>query len=393
MKVFEQTNIAGMKLKNRIIRSATHEGMADANGSPLEKLKDIYVKLAKGGVGAIITGYVGIQQDGKSFSNMRMFDSDAYIDKYKEILGSVKEYGTPVILQIAHAGGKANREITGKDPVAPSRHKYELSKEYARELTEAEIYQIIDNFVLAIERAKKAGFDGVQLHAAHGYLLAEFLSPYLNGRKDKWGGSTENRFRIINEIFNRARNKVGDYPIIAKISAYDSLKNGMRIEESVKIAKLLEKCGCDAIEVSCGNDDFFLAVRPDKVPVDAIINFLPKFKNASNIKKKIFSFMIKAKIKLDKNIENYNVPAAQIIKESVKIPVIVVGGIKKYSAAKDIIENQKADFVSMCRPFIIEPNIVGKWESGKQEESRCINCDYCLMAVPEMPLKCYYGGR
>jgi 2,4-dienoyl-CoA reductase-like NADH-dependent reductase (Old Yellow Enzyme family) len=391
MKLFEKSAIADMELKNRIIRSATHEGLSDKEGFPLETLKELYVRLAKGGAGAIITGFAGVQTDGRISNRMRMFDDDKYIDKYKEILAAVKEHNTPVILQIAHGGGQLNRKSSGNGPVAPSKHKYELNSENARKLAEEEINIIIENFISAIERAKKCGFDGVQIHAAHGYLLSEFLSPSLNKRHDQWGGNTDNRFRIVKEIITRAKKKVGNFPILVKISAYDSNRNGMRINEAVKIAKLLEHCGCDAIEVSCGNDNAFLTIKPNKIPVDAIINFSPVYKNYSFLKKKILSIMINLKYKKDKKIENYNLYSAQKIKESVAIPVIVVGGIRKLNTANDIIENKKIDYISMSRPFIIEPDIVNKWISGKQENSLCINCDYCIIGVLSGTLKCYHG--
>jgi 2,4-dienoyl-CoA reductase-like NADH-dependent reductase (Old Yellow Enzyme family) len=392
MKVFEQANIAGIELKNRIIRSATHEGHADVDGFPTEQLKDTYLRLANGGVGAIITGYAGVQRKAKTFANMRLLDSDDYIAVYQPILSAVKKYRTPVILQLAHGGGMAYAEAGSKNK-APSKFKNIMHGGRAEELTADEIEEIINSFALAIERAKKAGFDGVELHAAHGYLLSEFLSPHLNRRKDQWGGITENRFRIIKEIIKRSREKVGNYPILAKMSAYDDHKNGMTVQEAIKIAKLFQEAACDAIEVSCGNgnEDFFNTVRSSQIPMEAMLSMTPKFKNASDFKKKIVAWVVKHSFKVYDEIENYNVTAAAAIKASVSIPVIVVGGIRKMTAIEEIITKNKADFVSMCRPFILEPDLVHKMQSGKQEKSKCINCNYCLIGVMSHPLRCYYG--
>jgi len=196
--VFEPTVLAGFPLKNRIIRSATHEGMANEDGCPTEQLKGYYLRLAKGEVGAIITGYAGVQQNGKSpLYRMLMIDHDRFIAAYKAITDAVHERQTPIILQIAHCGRQTRSRITGEPTVAPSaiRDKF-YNEDLPKELTEQEIDEIINNFVKAIERAKQAGFDGVQLHAAHGYLLSQFLSPYTNRRQDRWGGTTENRFRV-----------------------------------------------------------------------------------------------------------------------------------------------------------------------------------------------------
>jgi 2,4-dienoyl-CoA reductase-like NADH-dependent reductase (Old Yellow Enzyme family) len=392
MKVFEPACIGRIQLKNRIIRSATHEGLSDSNGFPLDSLKEVYVRLARGGVGAIITGYAGVQSDAKTFVNMRLIDRDDYIAAYQPILEAVKQYQTPVILQLAHGGGMADTK-TGLKNKAPSKYKNMMHGGIAEELTAAEIEDIIGSFVRAVERAKKAGFDGVQLHAAHGYLLSEFLSPRINCRKDQWGGTTENRFRIIKAIIERSREKVGDYPLLAKISAYDGQKNGMTIAEAVKTAKMLQEATCDAIEVSCGNgnEDFFNTVRSYQIPVAAMLKMMPAFKDASGIKKQVVSWVISHHFKVYDEIENYNVSAAEAIKAHISIPVIVVGGIRKLAAMEKIIADSKADFVSMCRPFILEPDLVERMKSGRQEGSRCLNCSYCLIGVMDHPLRCYYG--
>ena len=392
--VFEQTSLAGIKLKNRIIRSATHEGMADEKGFPNEKLKKLYIRLARGDVGAIITGYAGIQADGKTcFYNMTMIDSDDKIKAYREITDAVHEYETPIIMQIAHCGRQTRSKITGLPTVAPSALRDAFySEDLPKELSENEINQIIDNFVSAIIRTKQAGFDGVQLHLAHGYLLAEFLSSYSNCRKDQWGVSTENKYRIVGEIFKRAKTKAGDFPILVKMNAYDGRKNGMRIEEAVQIAQLLEKSGCAAIEVSCGCiEDGFYTARGEKLPVDAVTEYNFKFKNLPGFVKAIIKPLAQTFVKQPKPLLKYNLDAAIQIKKAVNIPVIVVGGINNIDDINDIIENKALDFISMSRPFIIEPDLVSKFKKGTQTKSKCIMCNYCSIITEELPLKCYYG--
>ena len=391
-KVFEDSSIAGMMLKNRIIRSATHEGLGDKDGRPTADLTDLYVKLATGGVGAIITGYAGIQKNGRTMLNMRMFDRDELIDDYKKMNTQLSEYGVPVIIQLAHGGGQTSRRVTGEQSVAPSRKKYPLFSSMSRELADNEIEQIIDNFALAIERSKSSGFSGAQLHAGQGYLLQEFLSPHLNLRRDRWGGSTENRFRILSEIMHKARERVGNFPVLVKFSAYDGDKNGIRIDEGIKIAELFQKTGFDAIEVSCGgSEDGYNATRVPKIPMDAAFALVPWMRSLSMPKKALLRMIAPIVIKRHFPLDNFNVEAAARIKENVDIPIIVVGGIRRLKDMEDIISGKKADYVSMCRPFIIEPDIVNKLKSGTQNESRCINCGYCLMGVTAGKLKCYYG--
>jgi len=392
--IFEPVSLAGMKLKNRIIRSATHEGMADEKGFPTEKLKKLYVNLAKGEVGAIITGYAGIQLDGKTcLFNMTMIDTDEKIVAFREITKAVHEYETPIIMQIAHCGKQTRSKITGLPTVAPSAIRDTFySEDKPKELSEQAINEIIDNFVAATVRAKQAGFDGVQLHLAHGYLLAQFLSSHSNRRKDRWGGSMENKYRIVGEIFKRAKDKVGDYPILVKLNAYDGRRNGMRIEEAVQIAQMLETSGCAALEVSCGCvEDGLYVMRGPKLPAEAVMEYNFKFNKLPGFAKKIAIPLAETFVIQPKPLLRYNLDAAMQIKKAVNIPVIVVGGIHNMDDINDIIGNGKADFVSMSRPFIIEPNIVSKFKKGTQTQSKCIVCNYCAIIGEEEPLKCYLG--
>ena len=391
--VFEEAKIGEITLRNRMIRSATHEGMSDESGKPTEELIKKYEQLAKGGVGAIITGYAGIMQSGKSpLEHMLMIDCDDNIDSFKEMVDRVHAYGTPIIIQIAHCGRQTRSRVTGYPTVAPSPIRDKLyNEDKAHELTENEIFEIINNFVLSIERAKKSGFDGVQLHIAHGYLLSSFLSPHMNKRKDKWGGNTENRFRIVKEILIKAKETVGNYPILAKINAYEKSYDGMTIEEAVKISKYLEAFGCHAIEVSCGiAEDGFWGIRGD-FPFEIMAVDHYRMRSIPNIIKPFIKPILKKQFGSPKPYELYNLASAEKIKKQVDIPVIVVGGIRKIEDIQKIIEEGLCDFVSMSRPFIIEADIVNKFKEGKQTQSKCIHCNYCLIGGEERPLKCYYG--
>jgi 2,4-dienoyl-CoA reductase-like NADH-dependent reductase (Old Yellow Enzyme family) len=392
-KVFEEASIGSIKLNNRIIRSATHESMADENGRPTEKLIRKYEAMAKGEVGAIITGYAGIQQNGKApLKNMLMIDRDELIESYKEMVNAVHKYNTPIILQIAHCGRQTSSKITGLPTVAPSPIRDKLyNEDLPHQLSETEINEVINNFVLSIERAKKAGFDGVQLHLAHGYLLSSFLSPHMNKRKDKWGGSTENRFRIVKEIMKLARERIGDYPILVKMNAYEKSKDGIKIEEAIKIAQFLEQSGCNAIEVSCGIAEEGFVVSRGGFPYDMIFKYNHRM---SKLPKFIFPFIkrvLKRTMSSPEPYSLYNLSNAEEIKNHVKIPVIVVGGIREMNDIKVIIEQDKSDFVSMSRPFVIESDIVKKFREGRQTKSKCINCNYCMIGTEVESLKCYYG--
>ncbi len=388
--IFEPCALGTLRLKNRIIRSATHEGMAHPDGTPTDGLEKIYQRLAAGGAGAIITGYVGVKRNGRTFTNMRMFDSDAYIDVYKGINDRLKASGTPVIIQLAHGGSRSSGKLTGEEVIGPGSRRKNDTGDVVKEAGEAEILAVIDAFVGAVVRARNAGFDGVQLHAAHGYLLSEFISPKLNQRKDRWGGTVENRLRIVTEILRRARQEVGPYPLLVKISAYDDLKKGLAEPEIVTVARTLQDASCDAIEVSCGYGDFMDTVRMPELPIDAVLGLMPRYRDGSAFRKRMLRIMAPFLAKKHRPIHNYNVAAAALIKQSVDIPVIVVGGIRNMQDITEILSGKDLDFVSMSRPFIIETDIVNRFQKG-QESSRCINCGYCLIGSANHPLKCYYG--
>lgn len=391
--VWDETEIAGIRLKNRIIRSATNERMADDQGKPTEMLFRKYEALAKGEAGAIITGFIGVQANGRSPNGkMLMMDRDENINAFKKLNDSMHQYGTPVIMQLAHTGRQTSSKATGYPTVAPSPIRDKVYREdIPRELSEPEIYQLINNFVLAIERAKAAGFDGVQLHLAHGYLLSSFLTPHMNKRKDQWGGSTENRFRIVEQIIQLARRRVGDYPILVKMNAWEKSSDGIKLPEAIKLAKLLEQAGCDAIEVSCGIAEEGFVTPRGEVPYEMLLKQNDRLKKIPKIFHPVVKGVIKRAAASPEPRFLYNVVYAAEMKRQVKIPIIVVGGIRNLNDISDIIQNEKSDYVSMSRPFIIEPGIVKRFKTGQQTESKCINCNFCMVGIENAPLKCYYG--
>ena len=392
--LFNESNISGITVKNRIIRSATHDGLADENGAPNDKLISKYENLARNEIGCIITGYAAVSRNGVSpYPAMMKIYDDGVINKYKELTDAVHKYNTPVILQIAHCGRQTSSKAIGMQKVAPSSVLHTFYPDKAKELAENEINEIINDFINAAVRAEKAGFDGVQLHGGHGYLLHDFMSPYGNRRKDKWGGSLENRCRIVELIIKGIKEKTS-LPVWIKLSAEDNRKGGMNIESSVEICKRLEASGCDAIEVSCGTvEDGMNTMRSRLLPMDAVFRYREPCASFPEILKKISlpaANLINPLIKQPAPLENFNVENAGLIKKSVSIPVIVVGGIHKADDMEKILDDGKADFISMCRPFICEPDLVKKLMNG-QTESKCIMCNYCGLVIEKEPTRCLYG--
>jgi len=386
-KVFEPFQMAGITFPNRIIRSATYEGMSETDGKPTEQLEKNYMALAKGGVGGIITGFIGVNEQGRAGSNMSMLYSKEHIKAYQKLTQKMHELGTPIIAQLNHCGGQTKEVDTGMPVIAPSK----ISDYKAKEMTKGEILDVIEAFVQGVKNAKEAGFDGVQIHLAHGYLLSEFISPRMNKRTDEWGGNTENRFRIVKTIIENARKIVDDFPIIVKINGHESLKNGLSIGESVKISKLLEKVGCDGIEVSNGTIKAGLATMRGNVPWEMIVTQNDQLNKMPRFVKSIIGTIAEKTYPQPQPKRLYNLDAAMAIKKAVNIPVIVVGGITNMDDIDSIINQNKSDLVSMCRPFILESDLVNKFKTGQQTQSKCIQCNFCIIGIEKSPLRCYYG--
>lgn len=393
--IFEETNIGTIKLKNRIIRSATHDGLADATGGPSEKLIKKYEILAKNDVGCIITGYAGVSRNGMSpYPAMLSISCDSNAEGYKKLTDTVHSYGTPIVLQIAHCGRQTSSKVIGEQKVAPTDKMHLFYPDRSKELDEAGIFRIINDFADAAVRAEHYGFDGIQLHGGHGYLLHDFMSPYGNNRNDRWGGSTENRCRVVVEIIKRIKERTS-LPVWIKISAEDNRRGGMNLEETIRILKILEKAGLDAVEVSCGSvEDGMNTMRSKLMPMDAVFRYREP---CASFPEKFSRFALGAAnrinplIKQPAPLENFNVENAAAIKHELSIPVIVVGGIHKLQDMEDIVVSGKADAVSMCRPFICEPTLARKLKTGAQTEARCLMCNYCGLVIEKEPTRCLYG--
>ena len=359
--LFEPIALGNMKVPNRFVRSATHEWMAGLDGTPTDRLGDLYEELARGEVGLVITGYSYVNPNGKSDALQQGIYDDRFIEPYRKIVSRVHEHGSKIVVQIVHGGRQTM--MTAENPVilAPSAVTNKRNGVTPEEMTEEEVLQTIEDFANAARRSKEAGFDGVQLHVAHGFLLSNFISPYTNRRKDRWGGSTEKRTQIILDIISRTHEMIGDeFPILVKLNATDgfpdSLKNTLDAPECVEIAKILAVNGVCAIEVSGG-----------------IVEAGQE--------------MFKTKIN-DADSEAYYRDYSKMIKEAVDIPVIVVGGIRSKAVMEKMLDEEYADMLSLCRPLICEPDLVTKIRKGDTEVAKCVSCNLCS---DESGIKCNYN--
>ena len=383
-----------MELSNRMIRSASHEGLADSRGRPTDEQFEFYKGFIEGGIGLIITGYAGIMQSGKSaLYHMTMIDSDELIPDHQRLVDRVHGMGGKIVLQIAHCGRQTWPSETGKPLMAPSAVACGFYREMPKEMTEEEIHTVVENFGRAAFRARESGYDGVQIHGAHGYLLSTFLSRHSNKRRDRWGGSAENRFRIVGETLRSVRKAVGvSYPVLLKLNTYERAHKGTKLEDCVQFAKMVENTGCcDAIELSCGTNEGGFTMTRGKFPADAILEYMRPYCQYHPVVKFLLRYFLLPFIKLKQPrfSEGYNLETAAKVKQAVSFPVIIVVGMRSKRLRQAAIESKKTDFVSMARPLIMEPDLANKFRAGTSEMALCDNCNVCVVATDTRTIQCY----
>ena len=320
--LFVPYTVGSLTLKNRFVRSATGENRATADGVLIDEIFPIYEKLAEGGVGLIITGHMGVDLAWKCGPKQTGNANDDHLPGLRRLARASQGNGTKVMAQINYVG---------RPPA---------------EMSEDEIRDAAERFLSAGRRTQDAGFDGVQIHAAHGYLLSGYLTPSENKRTDHYGEGPEGRRRLLIEIAAETRKALGpDYPIHCKLGAVDGRDNSIPLEESVDTARELQQAGVDAIEVSATfSGDYAHAAAEG---IDTISK------------------------------EAYFEGQASAIKQAVDIPVILVGGLRSLSVMQKAVDSGICDMISMCRPFIHEPDIVNKMEAGIADRSACVSCNDC----------------
>jgi 2,4-dienoyl-CoA reductase-like NADH-dependent reductase (Old Yellow Enzyme family) len=390
--IFSPQKIGNLELRNRIIRSATYENMAKSTGECSDSLINLYDNLASGEIGLIITGHFYVHKSGRGGIKQVGIHNDEMIPGLSRLTKAVHEKGGKLIFQLSHAGRQTTKSITGDAPIAPSsKNRDMMYLVKPKRMDEAEIETTIDSFVEAAERAVQSNADGIQLHAAHGYLINEFLSPFFNSRNDRWGGSEENQFRFLKEIILRIRKRIpSTFPLLVKINGHDyTPKKGITPQLAIKYTKWLSELDINAIEVSCGTTLFsgLNSARGD-VPVKEFMGGLQWWK------KPFAWYMLRRMVGKYALIEGYNLKFAKMIQEVIKeTPLILVGGIRTKNYMEDLLNNHKIDFIAMARPFIREPTLVKRLKEGKLNQVSCISCNRCIAAfLHDLPLACYVNG-
>jgi 2,4-dienoyl-CoA reductase-like NADH-dependent reductase (Old Yellow Enzyme family) len=347
--LFSPVRIGNLELKNRLVRSATAERLAtEPMGRATPALASLYRELARGGVGLIVTGHAYVAPAGKAHPEMLGAHCDQMIPGLCTLVDAVHTEGGRIALQINHGGRQCDPACT---PMVMAPYAVSTpSGPMPREMTGGEIVAAVDAFAQAARRAKLAGFDAVQLHAAHGYLIGQFLSPHTNRRTDGWGGDLDRRLRFLVAVCEATRGEVGtDYPLVVKLGMMDNVErvpDGLMPDEGARIVARLAAMGLDAVEISGGygggQGDFNgrLAVG-SKVP------------------------------------EAYFRPLARRAKAATHLPVILVGGLRSRAVMDDVLASGDADLISLCRPLIREPDLPNRLRSGQATAAACISGGRC----------------
>lgn len=325
--LFEATEINGLPLKNRFVRAATWEGLAAEDGSCTPRLVELYARLSEGEVGLIITGHSYVLLEGKHAYGQLGIYKDALIPGLKTLTRAVHERGGKIVIQLSYGGAY-------------------LSKSRVERMTPADIQEVVQAFGQAAARAGEAGFDGVEIFAAHGFFLSQLLSPRYNSRTDAYGGPLDNRARALLESVDAVRNRVGrSYPLLVKLNARDGVERGLTLEDSLQVGAWLKEREIDALEISGG-----------------LLNIANLLDKKSGSEEQAVFFREEAKA----------------FKKTVDLPLIIVGGIRSLAVAQKIVDDQVADYVSMCRPFIREPDLIKRWQAGDQRNADCLSCNNCV---------------
>lgn len=347
--VFDQTQFTGLQLKNRFIRSATYDGFADERGYMTKSLFQVYDKLAEGGVGVIITGSTSVTDREQLMPGQMAIYDDSFIPDYQKLTEVMHENEVVIILQLACLGSQTSSKGNGKVIWGPSAVEDLGYKITPQAMTEVEIHHVQTAFAEGALRAQKSGFDGVQLHVAHGYLLSKFLNPYYNLRTDRYGGSLANRARMIIETYQAIRAKVGpEYPVLIKINCADFMDQGLTFAECKQVCRQLAQLGINAIEVSGGS-----------------LSSSPGEGVARNVKN-------------PEQEEYFKAYAAELAQE-INVPVIAVGGNRDIHSLTELINQTQVEYIALSRPLICESDLINRWQQGDNKRAKCISCNKCFL--------------
>ena len=365
--------IGCLTLKNRLIRAATSETMATDDGDATDALIALYSTLARGGVGLIISGHIYVERRGQYEPRQLGLDRDERIGPLARVTDAVHRYGGKIFAELSHAGSQSL--MPGIAPLAPSVVPNAIFARPPVEMSVDQIEQVIAAFATAAARAKRAGFDGIHLHAGNGYLLSQFNSPYANRRDDDWGGDPQRRTQLVLEVYRATRVATGpDFPITARLGVADTVEAGLKLPEGLAIARELAAEDLDAVEATYG---VMTSYRENIRPYAGTTRWQAI---ADGMLHRSFARPV---------AEAYYRSFARAAKTAVDIPVILVGGLRSTQTMEDVVRSGDADFLAMARPFVREPDLVNKIAAGRRGRVSCVSCNICFLHEGIEPLRCW----
>jgi len=382
-QVFTPGRIGGLRLRNRFIRAAAFEGMCPA-GEPSDALVHHHRELAAGGVGMTTVAYAAVTQSGRSYPHQLCLWKPGTLPGLRRLTDAVHAHGAAASLQLAHAGYCADPVLAGGRTIAPSVvfNRYNLS--FPGAMTAQDMATVIEEFGRAAAVAVQAGFDAVEIHAAHGYLLSQFISPYTNRRRDQWGGALDGRLRFPLGVIRHVREIVGPaFPILVKMNLRDGFRQGLGLDEAVEVARRIAQEGVDALVLSGG----FMSRTPiyvmrGSVPYRELRQQIPGV--VAKLGALLLGRLLVPEVPFS---EAYFLEDARLVRRTVPIPLVLVGGLRTLSLMEEIIR-EGFDFLALARPFFAEPDLVHKLETGAAAASRCEPCNRCLAAVAGGEVSC-----
>ena len=377
-QLFEPAQLGSLEVRNRIVRAGTSETMADDRGAVTDQYVALYEELARNDVGLIFTGHLYCATRGRYARRQTGIYADDLVPGLRRVTDAVHRHGGRIFAQVAHAGSQSRVEA-GTPPLAPSAVPNALTGRPVPAAGEDEVAEAIAAFAAGARRAVDAGFDGVHIHAANGYLISEFSSPTANRRTDAWGGSPEGRDRFIVEIARAVRGAVPDeMPVTLKLGMVDATPGGLGLDESLPRAKRLVETGLDGLEISCGvmqratdSARQYVAVDPRRAAEDLLVH-------------RIFS---------QPEAEAYFLPWARAVRADVDTNIILAGGMRTTQTMIRIVRDRDVDFVALSRPLIREPDLVRQIANGRTGRVDCTSCNLCLLHEGHHALRCWRTPR
>ena len=385
-KIFTPVTFGPLTLRNRTIRSAAFENMCHGN-KPSQELFDYHTAVAKGGIGMTTIAYAAVNRSGVSFDG-QLWMREEIIPDLKKLTDAIHAEGAKASIQLGHCGNMTHRSTCGQMPVGASGGFNMYSPTFVRKLKEQEIYGLVKDFGNAVNLARKAGFDAVEIHAGHGYLISQFLSPYTNRRRDKFGGDLNQRMTFMRLVMNEVMKAAGDdMAVFVKTNMYDGFKGGLGIDECIEVAKELERLGAHALVLTAGFvSKAPMAVMRGCMPYKALTHYMDPWKFWwLKIGVSLFGKLLIPEVPFK---EAYFLEDAKKFRAQLSLPLVYVGGLISKSKMEEVLD-AGFDGLQMARALVHDTDFINKLAAG-EERSGCKHSNYCIGRMYTLEMKCHH---